>query len=543
MKRRDFIKHIPLGLAAASVPFSIAGMSGRAFGRSPLLDALLNTQAASDRILVIINLAGGNDGLNTVIPFGDPKYDTNRANIGFVSSDDKKALAPFTVRPDSLALNPVMGDPFINLYKDGKLAIIQNVGYADPNRSHFRATDIWNSASDSQTVLSTGWVGRYLQSLVPDDYPLTIGPADPVGIAISTATTLIYQGDRSVMGVAVSDPSKYNSASSYASDTLPSNNYGTEVNFVRGVLSQSDQYGARFKELFANPNATTNKVTYPADNPLAMQLQKVAWCIQAGMTTKVYFVQQGGYDTHVQQNSKDPLSGQGILLRQLAEAITTFQNDIEAMQVADRVIGMTYSEFGRRVNQNGSAGTDHGTSAPMFVFGNAVNGNVFGSNPNLSNLDIYGDLINQFDFRQVYSALLGQWFGVDQQLRKAVLSGFDPASLQFAVNASANNENIIRDTFNGVTDTPAISAFVLYQNYPNPVRTETTIRFDLARASRVILEVFDSRGELVSKMVDAYHPAGPYSVSFDGGALANGTYYYRLDAGGVAETKAMILLR
>jgi uncharacterized protein (DUF1501 family) len=544
MKRRDFIKHIPLGLAAASVPFSIAGFSGRAFGRSPILDSLLNTQAASnDRILVIINLAGGNDGLNTVIPFNDPKYDANRGNIGYVSSADKALLTPYQVRPNSLALNPVMGTDFMNLYKDGKLAILQNVGYADPNRSHFRATDIWNSASDSLTVLSTGWVGRYLQTQVPDDYPLDIGPADPVGIAISTATTLIYQGDRSVMGVAVSDPSKYTSASNYGADTIPDNNYGTEVNFVRGVLQQSDQYGNRFKTLFANPNSTTNKVTYPSGNPLAMQLQKVAWCIQAGMTTKVYFVQQGGYDTHVQQNSKDPLSGQGILHRQLAEAITTFQKDMEAMQVADRVVGMTYSEFGRRVNQNSTAGTDHGTSAPMFVFGNAVNGNVFGSNPNLTDLDVYGDLKNEFDFRQVYSALLGQWFGVDQSMRKAVLNNFDATSLQFAVNASSNNENIFKDAFVSVHESTAAPNFILYQNYPNPVRNETKIRFDLGRASRVTLEVFDARGELVATLVNAYHPAGPYTVSFDPGKLANGMYYYRLDAGGTVETKALTILR
>jgi uncharacterized protein (DUF1501 family) len=543
MKRRDFIKHIPLGLAAASVPFSVAGFSGRAFGRSPLLDALLNNQAGnSDRILVIINLAGGNDGLNMVIPFTDPKYDANRANIGFVSSADKATLTPFQVRPN-LALNPVMGNDFINLYKDGKLAILQNVGYADPNRSHFRATDIWNSASDSATVLSTGWVGRYLQTLVPDDYPLEIGPEDPVGIAISTATTLIYQGERSVMGVAVSDPSKYTSATSYAADAIPATNYGSEVSFIRGVLEQSDKYGDRFKTLFTPSSATTNKVAYPSTNPLAMQLQKVAWCIQAGMTTKVYFVQQGGYDTHVQQNSMDATSGQGILLKQLAEAITLFQKDMELMGVADRVVGMTYSESGRRVNQNSTSGTDHGTAAPMFVFGNAVNGNVFGSNPNLSSLDIYGDLVKEFDFRQVYSALLGQWFGVNQQLRKGVLNGFDPASLQFAVNASSNNENVIREAFVGVNEAPAATGFVLYQNYPNPVQTQTTVRFDLARASHVVLEVFDTRGELVSKIVDAYHPAGPYSVVFDPGKIANGTYYYRIDAGGMTETKAMTILR
>ncbi len=544
MKRRDFIKHLPLGLAAASVPFSVAGLSGRAFASHPLMNTLLNTQSDNDRILVIINLQGGNDGLNTVIPFQDSNYDTYRKDIGFVSSAEKAKLAPFALRSD-LALNYVMGDPFMNLFKAGKLAVIQNVGYADPSRSHFRATDIWNSASDSSVVISTGWVGRYLQTMVPDDYPIHIDSPDPVGIAISTATTLIYQGDKAVLGVAVSDPSNYTSATDYPDDTPPATAYGNELAFVHGILAQSDKYGTRFKDLFdttKHPNATKNTVTYPTSS-LAKQLQKVAWCINAGMTTKVYFVQQTGYDTHVNQFSNDSSqTGQGMLLKDLAEAITAFQQDVENMGFGDRVVGMTYSEFGRRVNQNGSNGTDHGTCAPMFVFGTGINGEVYGNNPSLTNLDIYGDLINQFDFRQIYAALLGQWFGVDDTLRKAILNNHDVSTLQFPVNGTGAMQNLIKNPISSV-GRQVDSSFQLYQNYPNPVRDETTIRFDLASGAMVRLEVFDARGELISTVASGYHGQGSYGAPFNTAGLASGTYYYRLDAGGVVATRVMTIVK
>ncbi len=558
MKRRDFIKTLPLGVAAAAVPFSVGGLfSGKAFGRSPALDTLLNTQTDTNNVLVIINLQGGNDGLNTIIPFQDPIYDANRADIGYVSSSDKALLTPYTPRPGgNLALNPPFGTDFYNMFKDGKLAILQNVGYANPNRSHFRATDIWNSASDSEIVVFTGWMGRYLETQVPDNYPLSIQPGDdPLAIAIDYSTTLIFQGGKSVMASAVIDPSKYNAAVNYADDTPPNTNAGAELGFVRSILTASDAYGKRFTEVFAVNGSTTNTVIYPSGNPLAVQLQKVAWCINAGLKTRVYFVTLGGFDTHVNENTKDPTLGQGLLHKYLGEAISLFQKDLENMSLADRVIGMTYSEFGRRVNQNGSQGTDHGTAAPMFLFGKPINGELYGNNPNLdpAKLDIYGDLIQQFDFRQVYAALLTQWFGVDDTLRKAILNKVpdftqipdfkDPnLGFQFPINGSNTVQNLIQNPVQGVASAQTVP-FNLYQNQPNPFTGITTIKFALSEAGRVLLEVFDGRGSLVSTVLNSYIGRGENQVVFDGRNLSNGTYYCRLEVSGAVQTKAMVLLK
>ncbi len=404
MKRRDFIKHLPLGVAATAVPFSLGGSKAFAIGRNGALDKLLNTQSLNDRVLVLINLGGGNDGLNTVVPFQDPLYNTTyRKAIGFSTADDRTILQNTLLRND-IALNPMMqfndtianrSSKLHNLWKDGKLAVIQNVGYDDSNRSHFRSTDIWNTASDSQIIISTGWLGRYLEQERPD-YPFdVVSGEDPLAISVDYAASLSFQGNKSMMGIAVNDPYNYTAAANYADDQPPANHYGDELGFIRNILVQSDIYGKRIKEKFPAGESPRNNVVYPAGNPLAQQLKKVAWCIAKGMTTKVYFTAQYGYDTHVNQNSKDNQAGHGRLMFELAEAISLFQEDLEKFGVADRVIGMTYSEFGRRVNENGSSGTDHGTCAPQFVFGTNVNGELYGHNPDLANLDMYVDLIHR----------------------------------------------------------------------------------------------------------------------------------------------------
>ncbi len=570
MKRRDFIKHLPIGVAAASIPFSLGGFNATAFARNPALDALLNPQSDNGKILVLINLNGGSDGLNAVVPHQDPAYDIQRKNIGFSSSAEKTLLGATSLR-GNLALNPMFqftdtqanrSSKMHDMWKDGKLAIIQNVGYDDSNRSHFRSTDIWNTATDSNVIMSTGWLGRYLEKDYRDmrkaeppyieyEYPFGVKSTDdPIAISIDFNSSNAFQGSKINMGIAVTDPSKYTSAVLYTDDPVPSSNYGDELGYVRNILVQSDIYGDRFNTThFPGGQTPGNKVTYPAGNTLAQQLRKVAWCIARGMKTKVYFVTQYGYDTHIQQRSKTNETGQGRLLFELAEAISLFQEDIEKFGVADKVLGMTYSEFGRRVNENGSEGTDHGTCAPQFLFGTGVNGNVYGNNPSLTDLDIYQDLKHQFDFRQLYASVLTEWFGPSESFTKSVLNTPDLTNktefgFTFPVNGTGEMKSLFKNSA-GVSDGSKMTdrIFILSQNYPNPVVSETTIPFALSEPAMVKLEVFDSRGELVGTPVNANLGRGEHPISFDSRRLVSGTYYYRLDVNGAVETKAMKVVR
>lgn len=544
MKRRDFIKKGAAGVVAAGIlPLTIGGMPGRAIGRNPFYDAITNAASDSDRILVLINLEGGNDGLNTVIPFEDPIYASKRPNTGFRSAGEQAILRDEFKLRDGVALNSVMDfrasagqKQMMKLWKEGKLAIVNNVGYADPNRSHFRSTDIWNSASDSNVILTTGWIGRYLETQFPN-YPLDVKPGDdPVAIQIGAALNPVFQSGRGGMGIAVLDPSKYNAASAYEDDTPPNTAAGAELSYVRSVLLQSDLYGDRFKTV-----AQTNSVPYPLGNRLADQLKRVAWCINAGFKTRVYFVTLNGFDTHVQQNSKDASAGHGLLLSLLSSAIAAFQADLEAMGHAERVIGMTYSEFGRRVDDNDSNGTDHGTCAPQLLFGNQINGELYGAMPNLSDLDENADLKWQVDFRQLYANILGDWFGVSEPMRKAILSD-KSFTFDVPVNGTSTIQSLIK--------TPAQASVPferqvaeLTANYPNPFIDHTLITFALSEAAMVSLDVYDSRGAKVRTLVNGKLGRGPHEAMLDALGLASGTYYCRLEADGKVQTKAIVLAK
>jgi uncharacterized protein (DUF1501 family) len=557
MKRRDLLKALPIGAAFAGIPFSVGGFSGRAFGKSPLLSGLLNAQSADGKVLVIINLAGGNDGLNTIIPYHDPLYISNRQKIGFTTPGETAMLDGFKLRDTGLAINPNMDTSatsgnaaMLKLFNAGKLAVVQNVGYSNPSLSHFRSTDIWNTSSDSSVILSTGWAGRFLET-VDTNYPADVKPGDdPLAIQIGPALNPVFQGSRIGMGLSVVDPSTYSAAAAYNDDPVPQTNAGAELDYVRSILIQSDIYGSRFKSLF--PSKPANK--YPTGNPLAQQLQKVAWCISRGMTTKVYFVNMGGFDTHVQQNSKNATAGQGLLLNYLAEAISVFQKDLETLKIDDKVVGMTYSEFGRRVNDNDSFGTDHGTCAPQFLFGTPIAGEVYGDNPDLSNLDSNADLIWKHDFRQLYASVLADWFGLDKNVRKGILNDTSTNErflFDFKVNGSGKSQSLFKNPArpSGVSASgAAVANFQLEQNYPNPfgpssLGQATQIRFSLAQTSSVTLEVFDSRGALVASLLNTRLGRGAHETIFSGKGLNSGTYYYRLGVDNSVVTKTMTLIK
>lgn len=544
MRRRQFLRTLPLGVAAAAAPFAGGPFGGLAFGGSPLLRALL-ADAADDRVLVLINLSGGNDGLHMLVPFDDPAYRAARPRTGFQSGAERAALAATSVAP-GLAFNPLMdagprSHPFMNLWRDGRLAVVQGVGYAGQSRSHFRSTDIWTSASDSNVVLATGWLGRWLAEGAPD-YPYGVAPGDdPLAVQIDFALSPVLQGPQAVMGLAVVDPTRYTAESAYADDPPPATAHGAEVAFVRSLLVQSEVYGRRFAEVFARGPA--RGMDYPADNELALKLQKVAWCIAAGLRTRVYVVEQTGYDTHAEQRSRERGGkGHGELLFRLGEAIATFQAHLDALGLADRVVGMTWSEFGRRVEENGGAGTDHGAAAPQLLFGTPVAGGLYGPTPDLVDLDDNGDLRWGIDFRQMYAAVLGDLFGASPALRGAVLNQPDGAT-PYAIDFEPTGGGTARSLFRAPRrDVPPPPAFRLLPNAPNPFVGVTTLEFELDRDEAVRLEAFDARGRLVRTLMTGRPGIGRHRAVFEAADLPAGVYFARLSGPGGALSRKMLHL-
>ena len=295
MERRKFIRNS----LALLTPTIISGNPIHILQDHPIINPELLASVNNDRALVIIQLSGGNDGLNTVIPISSySKYYNARANIAIPENKILK-LEGY----DATGLNPAMTS-FQKLFNEGKLNIVQSVGYPQPNYSHFRATDIWMSGSDSNQYINTGWMGRYLDTTYanyPEAYPNDANP-DPLAIQIGSITSLTCQGPVVNMGLSISDPSSFYNLIDGTDQAVPNTNGGYELSFVRRIAKQSNKYGVRIK---AASDSVTQQVTYP-NNSLASQLKIVARLIKGGLQTKVYLVNYGGFDTHAgQTNSTD----------------------------------------------------------------------------------------------------------------------------------------------------------------------------------------------------------------------------------------------
>ena len=526
MNRRDFLQHT---LSAGTVSFMLGGFTVKAYGRTPLLDALLSA-ADVDRVLVLVQLIGGNDGLNMVIPLDQyPQLMAARSNIVV----DQTKVLQLTA---ATGLHPAMTG-FQGLYGAGQLTVIQGVSYPNPNFSHFRATDIWLTGADYNQILDTGWLGRYLEQEFPGypgGYPSTMAP-DPLGIQIGSAVTPALDGDSVSMGLAITNPN-----SSYilpgGSDAPPATPAGHELTFVREVAQQAQAYGSSIKT--AAGKATNLSTKYPAKgtNPLADQLRIVAQLIAGGLRTRLYVVNLGGFDTHSAQvvGTDTSTGAHAKLLGQLSDGITAFMDDITLLGVANKVIGMTFSEFGRRIKSNASLGTDHGTCVPMFVFGNGVAGGLVGTNPVLPAAATVNDNLQmQYDFRSVYATVLQDWFGASNaELQSVLLKSYVKMPL---ISASS--------VLSAPGGPSAPMAYELDQNYPNPFNPTTVISGQWPQESDVRLVVYDILGREVIVLASGRYPAGRYSFTFDGTGLASGVYLYHLDAGGFSTTKKMTLVR
>jgi uncharacterized protein (DUF1501 family) len=532
MKRRDFLqKTIP---AATLLPALINGYSVKAFAAdSPLVQALMQGVTDTDHVLVIIQLSGGNDGLNMVIPISNySNYYNARTNVAIPQN---RILA---LGSSGTGIHPAMTG-LHNVFNAGNLKVVQSVGYPQPNFSHFRATDIWMSASNSNQEVFTGWTGRYLNYEYPNfpiGYPNTNTP-DPLAIQIGSTTTLTTQGPVVNMAMSITNPTSFYNLLNGTTDPVPDTPAGKELKYVRLVSQQTQQYSSVIRSA---ANAVTQQATYPTNNSLADQLKIVARLIKGGLKTRVYMVSTGGYDTHsVQVNAADTTTGaHATLLQRLSDACKAFQDDLQFLGIQDRVIGMTYSEFGRRIKSNSSVGTDHGAAAPMFLFGSKIEQGVLGNNPTIpTNASVNDNIPMQYDFRSIYSTILEKWFCLD----KTVVAGLYPPSINTQLQSLPLFKSSL--TCNATTPPPDPAFDAIITNTPNPFTESTTIRFR-TEGGHTLIQIIDTLGRVIKTLLERdYTAATTDMVTFNSGGLPTGIYYARFQNGVVQKVRPMLKVR
>ena len=421
--RRRFLQTTATGgVLSRTLPSFLAATLQQLHAESE--ERAVQAPAATDSpILVVLQLAGGNDGLNTVVPFADDHYQRARPRLA-VHGDQVHRLT------DELGLHPALAG-FKALYDAGQLAVLQGVGYPNPNRSHFRSTDIWMTASDSERFSNRGWLGNYFDHACKG--------ADPtVGIAIGRQSPLAFNA-QSPTGIALENPEAYHAAAGELDDAESmmstasrqrghkpaigdgpaaighpmatggsveqlaggSRPTGSVIDFLERTANDARSSSEQIRQVCAKAR---NLAEYPAGR-LANDLKLVSRLIAGGMSTRVYYVSQGGFDTHQGQ-----VGTHQRLLAELGDATKAFLADLKALGVLDRVMLLTFSEFGRRVSENASGGTDHGAAAPLFIAGGRVKPGIVGRHPSLAQADlINGDVAHHTDFRAVYATLLERW--------------------------------------------------------------------------------------------------------------------------------------
>jgi uncharacterized protein (DUF1501 family) len=370
------------------------------FAPSFLVESTLAATPSPEKdrsILVLVQLAGGNDGLNTVIPYEDPEYYRLRPTIGIKKTDALRLDDTLGLHPSLAALN--------TLIQEGHAGIIQNVGYPNPNHSHFRSSEIWETGSESNEFLPTGWIGRFLDNACGGADGTAGAGGDPVAVHVTNELPQSFLSGKphSTFGLRGGGGRNNKENLAFLEKLVKQDDHEANANasFLRATMMDALVTEQRVQKVI---NSYKAESVYPG-NGFAQSLKNVASLISAGMSTRVYFVSLGGFDTHSNQ-----ANNHGNLLKTLSEGLAAFQADLVAKKLDSQVLTMTFSEFGRRPNENESRGTDHGTAAPLFVMGSQIKGGLHGTPPSLNNLPRNQDLAFSTDFRQVYATVLDKWF-------------------------------------------------------------------------------------------------------------------------------------
>jgi len=388
--RRNFLKHSSLA--------TVGSMLVPSFLKSWELSASPLPQ--NDKILVIIQLSGGNDGLNTIVPYYNDIYYQSRPSIAI----SKEKVLKIN---DELGFNPVM-QKFRELYEEGLVSIINSVGYPNPDRSHFRSMDIWQTGSSADEYLRSGWIGRYLDSTCRAEI---CQPFE--AIEIDDTLSLALKGEH-VKGLALQNPQKlYQSTQNPIFERLkrvkPIEDAHENVAYLYKTIAET-AFSANY--IYSKSKIQKSTADYP-QGKLSKHIKTIAELIISGVQTSIYYVSLSGFDTHIRQNPQ-----QDRLLEEYAGAVHAFVQDMKKYNKMDKVMIMTFSEFGRRVAQNGSNGTDHGTANNLFIInGNLKKAGFYNPAPDLTDLDD-GDLKYQIDFRNIYATLIQKWLQADS---KAIL--------------------------------------------------------------------------------------------------------------------------
>ena len=533
MKRRNFIK-----LSASASVIGLTPFELQAALKSFM--PYISCPDVSNRKLVLINLAGANDGLNTIIPLN--QYDTYsnlRPTIKVPESGTNQYITLDTTLPDNqqVGLNPALIG-FKSLYDKGWLRILQSVGYPSQNKSHFKSTDLYLTGNDGNSLLNgldTGWIGRFMElyyaDLVVETFPLAV----EIG---SNKTSLGFHGEEAhglSLNITGQDPAGFYSILNGLGGTPPTNipdtDFGKQLEYINNTDSLSNTYAESISNAF---NSGQNDASYP-DTDLADQLKTVARLISGDLESKVFMVRISGFDTHNAQvqGIGDVLGRHHELLTELSGAIEAFMNDIDSQNISDDIVGITFSEFGRKARENGNFGTDHGEIAPMFVFGKPVAGGISGTNPDLleaSDSNNWQIQTVQYDYRQTFATLLQNFLGADNSI-------IDATFFNHTLNDSFSNlklDDLLKAEFKldsacfGSTLSSSPSEDLKnWLIYPNPFKDTinisgiehiTTLQYRIYNSSGVI--IINESGDIVNGKLSVnlkHLTSGVYIIEILGG--------------------------
>lgn len=552
-----------------SIPFAIGGVPLRVLGEGSSL-ARMAAASGNDRVLIILQLAGGNDGLNCLIPVEKyDEYHTRRANIAIPAKNSLRKYIPLDstlpsdaqvgLHPDMLAMK--------GLYDQGRVTFVQGVSYKNNNGSHFRGRDIWFMGGSADDYYQSGWVGRYLEGeFAPKKYPQDFpNPEmkDPLAIEMGNDVSLIFHQQGNIpTSISISSPEAFAQLvgelegfvdeavdpRGLPPDYLKGSPYYKELDWILSLEDKSKDYAQRLAEVYEAGGKTS--VTYPENypfnapkgslkNPLSEQLRLVAQLLAGGCQTKVFLVKVGGFDTHADQVEKydTTMGGHAALMYHISTAMSAFQEDLRSRAMEERVLSVTTSEFGRRIQSNGSYGTDHGTGGPLFIFGRGVQPGVVGKVPDLSK----GNVDMQYDYRLVYGNIMKDWMLVDDTRLNEIFPGLmtstgttDGVTFQTLPLA----QQIITGTEGFISD-----RFSLGECFPNPAKDKTSLSFTLNSTNQVNVDLMDNQGKVVKAMVNGVYEPGEHKVDVELTGLPTGHYIYQFKTGFYKESKKLVIIK